>query len=96
MHHRKSTYIKQVALLTILGQIGCYVPATQAVIPLRERLLSRIGMTDDLEHNLSTFLTEMKECAYILDNATKKSIGNEYTYMIYYFQVMTTLPSDCR
>jgi DNA mismatch repair ATPase MutS len=73
--YRKSTYIKQVALLTVLGQIGCFVPAQQAVIPLRDRLLSRIGMADDMENNLSTFHTEMKETSYVLDNATSKSLG---------------------
>ena len=54
-------YIKQVALLVILAQIGCYVPAQHATIPIRDRILSRLGSSDDMEHNLSTFSTEMKE-----------------------------------
>ena len=63
------------ALLIILSQIGCFVPAHYAVIPVRDRLLSRIGMADDMEHNLSTFHTEMKECSYILENITPKSLS---------------------
>lgn len=51
----------QVALIVVLAQIGCFVPAQHATIPLRDRLLSRIGTSDDMEHNLSTFHTEMKE-----------------------------------
>lgn len=64
----KSVYIKQVALITIVAQIGCYVPARHATIPVRDRILSRIANHDDMEHNMSTFMTEMKEIAYILDN----------------------------
>lgn len=74
----KSTYLKQVALLTILAQVGCMVPARHATIPLRDRVLSRIGMADDMENNLSSFQTEMKECSYILDNVTSKSLGIRY------------------
>jgi DNA mismatch repair protein MSH4 len=64
----KSTYIKQIALIIILAQAGCFVPAHAAMIPIRTRLLSRIGTGDDMEHNLSSFLIEMKETAYILNN----------------------------
>ncbi len=67
-------YIKQVALIAIMAQIGCYVPAKHATIPVRDRILSRIGTSDDMEHNLSSFQTEMKESAYILNNLTKKSL----------------------
>jgi DNA mismatch repair protein MSH4 len=51
----KSVYLKQVALITILAQIGCFVPATHACIRIRDRILSRIGTSDDLENNMSTF-----------------------------------------
>jgi DNA mismatch repair protein MSH4 len=67
----KSTYIKQVALLCILAQVGCYVPASYMLLPVRSRLLSRIGTGDDMEHNMSTFHTEMRECGYILDMADR-------------------------
>ena len=70
----KSTYIKQPALITLLAQMGCFVPAVQAVIPIRDKILSRIGMDDDMEHNISTFAMEMKEISYILENATSKSL----------------------
>ena len=56
----KSTYLKQVAQIVILAQIGSYVPAYQAHIPVRDRLLSRIGTGDDMESNISTFLLEMR------------------------------------
>lgn len=61
-------------MITILAQIGCFVPAKLAIIPLRDRILSRLGSDDDIEHNISTFAMEMKETAYILDNITRKSL----------------------
>lgn len=67
-------YIKQVALLVIMAQLGCYVPARQAAIAVRERILSRIGTSDDMEHNLSTFATEMKETAYIATNISPRCL----------------------
>jgi len=70
----KSTLIKQVALITVLAQIGCFVPCTSAVIPLRDRLLSRLSNQDDMENNLSTFHMEMKAITYILDNVTDQSL----------------------
>jgi DNA mismatch repair protein MSH4 len=57
-----------------MAQIGCYVPAVFASIPIRDRILSRLGTSDDMENNLSTFMTEMKEGAYILSNLTDKSL----------------------
>ncbi len=57
-----------------MAQIGCLVPARHAIVPLRDRLLSRIGTSDDIEHNMSTFATEMKEVAYILNNVTDASL----------------------
>lgn len=70
----KTVYIKQVALLIIMAQIGSYIPASFASIPVRDRILSRLGTNDDMEHNLSSFTLEMKECAYILDNLTPRSL----------------------
>ncbi len=67
-------YIKQVALIVVMAHIGCLVPARQATIPVRDRLLSRIGTSDDIEHNMSTFATEMKEVAYVLDNVSPRSL----------------------
>lgn len=70
----KTVYIKQIALITIMAQIGCFVPAQHATIPIRDRILSRLGTSDDMEHNMSTFFTEMKEMAYLLTNVTEKSL----------------------
>jgi DNA mismatch repair ATPase MutS len=70
----KSTYIKQVALLCILAQVGCYVPAAYMLLPVRTRLHSRIGTGDDMEHNMSTFHTEMRECGYILDMTNRSCL----------------------
>ena len=57
-----------------MAQLGCFVPARHATIPLRDRFLSRIGSGDDIEHNMSTFATEMKEASYILHNVTPASL----------------------
>jgi DNA mismatch repair ATPase MutS len=70
----QTVYIKQVALIVILAQIGCFVPAKHATIPVRDRILCRLGTSDDLEHNMSTFQTEMKECVYILNMITSNSL----------------------
>ena len=70
----KSTYIKTPVLIIVLAHIGCFVPATYAKIPIRDRVLTRIGTDDDMEHNISTFSMEMKETAYILNNTTTRSI----------------------
>lgn len=67
-------YIKQTALIIILAQIGCFVPAKHATVPVRDRLLSRLGTSDDMEHNMSTFFTEMKEISYVLSNITDQSL----------------------
>ena len=69
----KTTYLKQVGLMVILAQVGCFVPAHEAFVPLRLRLLSRIGSGDDIENNLSTFLMEMKDAAYIVRNCSEDS-----------------------
>lgn len=70
----KSTYIRQVALIAIMAQIGCYVPAKRAKIGVVDRVFSRIGASDDLARGHSTFMVEMSETANILKNATSKSL----------------------
>ncbi|OGN62227.1 MAG: DNA mismatch repair protein MutS, partial [Chlamydiae bacterium RIFCSPHIGHO2_12_FULL_27_8] len=70
----KSTYIRQVALIIILAQIGCFVPAKEANICIIDKLFSRIGASDDLSKGQSTFMVEMAQTANILNNATEKSL----------------------
>jgi len=70
----KSTYIRQTALITVLAQIGSYVPAKSARIGLIEKIFSRIGASDDLARGQSTFMVEMSETANILKNATSRSL----------------------
>lgn len=70
----KSTYIRQVALIAILAQIGSYVPAKSARIGLVDKVFSRIGASDDLARGQSTFMVEMTETANILNNATSRSL----------------------
>jgi DNA mismatch repair protein MutS len=70
----KSTYIRQVALITIMAQIGSFVPATSAHIGMVDKIFSRIGASDDLSRGQSTFMVEMTETAHILHNATEKSL----------------------
>jgi DNA mismatch repair protein MutS len=70
----KSTYIRQVALITLLAQIGCWVPARSCRIGLVDRIFSRVGASDDLARGNSTFMVEMNETANILNNATDRSL----------------------
>ena len=70
----KSTYLKQIGLITVLAQIGSYVPAEEAYIPIRDLLCTRIGSGDDFEHNISSFMMECKETAYICKRVTNKSL----------------------
>ena len=70
----KSTYIRQVALIAILAQIGSFVPARRARIGIVDRLFARVGATDDLSRGQSTFMVEMTETANILNNATPRSL----------------------
>ena len=70
----KSTFIRQVALITLMAHTGCFVPATKARIDLVDRIFTRIGASDDLSRGQSTFMVEMSETANILNNATKKSL----------------------
>ncbi len=70
----KSTYLRQVALINILAQIGSFVPAISASLPVTDRVFSRVGASDDLFLGQSTFMVEMTEVAHILKNATEKSL----------------------
>ena len=70
----KSTYIRQVALITLLAHTGSFVPATEARIDLVDRIFTRIGASDDLARGQSTFMVEMTETANILNNATPRSL----------------------
>ena len=70
----KSTYMRQVALICIMAQIGSFVPAKEAHIGVVDKIFTRVGASDDLAMGKSTFMLEMSEVAYILANATKKSL----------------------
>ena len=70
----KSTYMRQVALITLMAHIGSFVPAKQAEIALTDRIFTRVGASDDLSLGQSTFMVEMSEVANILENATDKSL----------------------
>ncbi len=70
----KSTFIRQVALITLLAQIGCWTPAKSCRVGLVDRIFSRVGASDDLARGNSTFMVEMNETANILNNATERSL----------------------
>jgi DNA mismatch repair protein MutS len=70
----KSTFIRQVALLTLLAHVGSFVPATSATIGLTDRIFTRVGASDELARGQSTFMVEMTEAANILNNATPHSL----------------------
>ncbi len=70
----KSTYMRQVALITLMTQIGSFVPASKANIGITDRIFTRVGASDDLASGQSTFMVEMNEVANILRNATGKSL----------------------
>lgn len=70
----KSTYLRMIAICVILAQSGCFVPATQAFIPIRDRIFTRIGTSDDMESNSSSFMVEMEETAYMLENQSAQSL----------------------
>lgn len=70
----KSTYMRQVALITLMAHIGSFVPAKKAEIPLTDRIFTRVGASDDLSFGQSTFMVEMSETANILNNVTARSL----------------------
>jgi DNA mismatch repair protein MutS len=70
----KSTYMRQLALLAVMAQIGCYVPATSAELPIFDQVFTRIGAADDLASGQSTFMVEMLETKYALTKATQNSL----------------------
>lgn len=70
----KSTYMRQVALITLMAQVGCFVPATEAEIGVVDKIFTRVGASDDLSMGQSTFMVEMMEVATILKEATENSL----------------------
>ena len=70
----KSTYIRMAATIQLMGQIGSFVPAAEATLPIADRIFTRIGASDNISRGESTFLVEMNETATILNNATERSL----------------------
>lgn len=70
----KSTYIRQVALIVVMAQLGSFVPASKAALGVVDRVFTRVGASDDLARGRSTFMVEMQETANILNNATRRSL----------------------
>lgn len=70
----KSTYIRALALMTVMAQIGCFIPAEYASFPIVHQLFARVSTSDDLEANISTFAAEMREMAFILRNIEPRSM----------------------
>jgi DNA mismatch repair protein MutS len=70
----KSTYMRQTAIIAIMAHLGCFVPAKSAQIPIIDRVFTRVGASDNLISDQSTFMVEMIEVASILQNATKNSL----------------------
>jgi DNA mismatch repair protein MutS len=70
----KSTYLRQTALIALLAQMGCPVPADKAVVGIIDRVFARLGATDDLHEGESTFMVEMREASHILAHASSRSL----------------------
>ena len=70
----KSTYMRQMAIIVIMAQIGCFVPCKEAILPIFDQIFTRIGASDDLVAGESTFMVEMKEANNAIENASEKSL----------------------
>ena len=70
----KSVFMRQVALICIMAQMGCYIPANSAELPIVDKIFTRVGASDDLSTGRSTFMVEMSEVAFIMKNATNNSL----------------------
>ena len=70
----KSTYMRQMAIIVIMAQIGCFVPAKEALLPVFDKIFTRIGASDDLVSGESTFMVEMMEANYAIEGATDRSL----------------------
>ena len=70
----KSTYMRQVALIVVMAQMGCYVPAREAKLPITDQIFTRIGAADDLVAGQSTFMVEMLESQHAITHATNRSL----------------------
>jgi DNA mismatch repair protein MutS len=70
----KSTYMRQLALISVMAQTGCYVPATNAKLPIFDQIFTRIGAADDLAHGQSTFMVEMLETKHAVSKSTRNSL----------------------
>ncbi len=70
----KSIYVRQIPLLSIMAQIGCFVPCEYACFKLFDSIFTRINIDDDMEANLSSFMMEMRDLAYIIENADHNSL----------------------
>lgn len=70
----KSTYLRQTALIVILAQIGCFVPADHASVPIYDQLFTRVSNDEGLDLDASSFATEMREMSFILTEMTPRSI----------------------
>ncbi|KAF8945642.1 hypothetical protein BGZ52_009510, partial [Haplosporangium bisporale] len=70
----KSTFLRQNAIITIMAQMGCFVPAASATLSIVDKVFSRLGSSDNLANSQSTFMVEMTETASILQHATERSL----------------------
>ncbi|XP_024639558.1 DNA mismatch repair protein MSH4 isoform X2 [Medicago truncatula] len=78
----KSTYLQQVCLIVIIAQVGCYVPARFSTLRVVDRVFTRMGAVDNLESNSSTFMTEMKETAFIMQNVSERATSSSDGFAI--------------